>query len=201
MQRLLAITANSLNKPTYHPGDADGRIGPATNKAIVAFQHSFWKSPDGLVEPYTGKPNTFSRLVDNANRIPAILSKEKLSTLNADFRIKASIVVERLRDQGWHLRIVWGKRTKAENDALVAKGTASKTSKHLDGLAVDVIDTRVGYSNNRNHQYYLDLKRICQEAGVTWGGTFSTRWDPTHFEEKGIPVGAASKLSSGSAAC
>jgi hypothetical protein len=201
VQRLLCITANSLNKPEYHPGDADGRIGANTCQAIRAFQRSFWNSPDGLVEPYEGKANTFSRLVDNASRIPAVLDRTKMDTLNADFHVKASMVIDRMRDLGWHLRIIWGRRTKAENDALVQKGTASKTSKHLDGLAVDVIDTRVGYSSNRNHRYYSDLQRICQEVGVLWGGTFTKRWDPTHFEEKGIQVGPASQVPGISAMC
>lgn len=201
VQRLLSIASNSLNKREYHPGKIDGYIGPGTNKAIVAFQKSFWTTPDGLVEPSKNSTGTFSRLVAITNQIPAVQGTEKLSTLNADFRIKAGMAVDKMRALGWHLRIVWGRRTKSENDALVAKGIASKTSKHLDGLAVDMIDTRVGYSNDRKHQYYLDLKSICDEIGLTWGGSFSTRWDPTHFEEKGIPVGAASQLQGNSASC
>lgn len=52
-----------------------------------------------------------------------------------------------MENRGWNIRIVWGQRTKEENEVLVKKGVASRTSKHLSGEAVDLIDRKVGYSN------------------------------------------------------
>lgn len=89
-----------------------------------------------------------------------------------------------MENRGWNIRIVWGQRTKEENEVLVKKGVASRTSKHLSGEAVDLIDRKVGYSNNRNHKYYKDLSELAKKEGLAWGGNFTQRWDPCHIETK-----------------
>lgn len=106
----------------------------------------------------------------------------KLNGLDATFQAKVLAVVSEMEKLGWHIRIVWGLRTKAENDALVSQGVASPTSKHLDGKAVDMIDTRVGYDNSPQHKYYQDLGRIAKKYGLVWGGDWISRWDPCHIE-------------------
>lgn len=106
----------------------------------------------------------------------------KLNSLDPNFKPKAEKVVEQMRQKGWHLRVVWGRRTQVENDALVKQGRASPNSKHLTGEAVDLIDTRIGYSNNPNEPYYNDLESTVKGEGLTWGGNWTSPWDPTHFE-------------------
>ena len=113
---------------------------------------------------------------------PAVVGREKLDTLDPVFRTKAHRVVEKLRQKGWHLRLVWARRTQQENDELVTKGVASKHSKHLTGKALDLIDRHTGYTNDRNHKYYKDLEAAAKEVNVTWGGGFKNRWDPCHIE-------------------
>jgi len=108
----------------------------------------------------------------------------KLSGLNPGFQVKVRAVVSNMEKRGWRIRIVWGKRTKSENDSLVKKGFASRTSKHLSGKAVDLIDRSVGYSSNKGHQYYKDLKDLANKEGLIWGGSFTQRWDPCHIEAK-----------------
>lgn len=71
---------------------------------------------------------------------------------------------------GWPISIVYGFRTKAQNDALGKN--ASKTSKHLLGLAVDIIDTTVGYNIAFSHPFCKDLERFCINYGLYWGGNF-----------------------------
>lgn len=109
---------------------------------------------------------------------------EKLQGLDPIFKMKAKRVIEKMQRKGWKLRVVWGKRTQKENDKLVKRGTASKTSKHLQGKAVDLINRVDPYSMRKDHPYYKDLEKACKEVGVTWGGKFKSRWDPTHFEAK-----------------
>lgn len=87
-----------------------------------------------------------------------------------------------MESKGWSIRIVWGVRTKAENDALVEKKLASPSSKHLKGRAVDLVDRQTGYSNDRNHKFYKDLSAIAKRLNLRWGGDFSSRWDPCHIE-------------------
>ena len=111
-----------------------------------------------------------------------VVGIEKLDGLEANFRIKAKKVIDKMQEEGWKLRIVWAKRTAAENDELVEKGVAKENSKHLVGKAVDLIDRVVGYSKDKSHKYYKDLKEITKEVGVTWGGNWSNPWDPCHFE-------------------
>lgn len=107
---------------------------------------------------------------------------DKLKGLDMLFADKVRKTVSELEFLGWNIRIVWGKRTLDENMALVKKGYASRNSKHLTGHAVDLIDRKTGYSNDRNHKYYKDLERLAKQNGLNWGGNFSARWDPCHIE-------------------
>ena len=116
--------------------------------------------------------------------VHTVLGVEKLDGLDAEFRKKAKKVVDAMQAKGWKLKILWGKRTKEENDKLVEAGTASKTSKHLSGKAVDLINRLDPYPADKNHQYYKDMKEAVKAAELTWGGDFKSRWDPTHFEVK-----------------
>ena len=117
-----------------------------------------------------------------AKQVHDVVGREKLAGLDNLFRARALKVIAFLQEKGWQLRIVWGRRTPAENEALVNQGLASLTSKHLDGKALDLIDRGVGYSPNRSHPFYKDMEQACKAAGVVWGGHFSSRWDPCHFE-------------------
>ena len=111
-----------------------------------------------------------------------VVGLEKLDGLDPLFRVQARQVIEEMQQKGWKLRIVWGKHTKDENDALVEQGVASKKSKHLEGKALDLIDRHTGYTNDRNHKYYKDLQAVARKVRVTWGGDFTSRWDPCHVE-------------------
>lgn len=84
---------------------------------------------------------------------------EKLDTLESGFRQKALRVVDRVTDEGYDVRVVWGRRSQEENQVLVEKGLASPTSKHLTGSAVDLINRANPYPNDPLTPYYLDLRR------------------------------------------
>jgi len=115
---------------------------------------------------------------------------ERLNRLQPAFKKKAIAVIEDMEKLGWHISIVYGFRTKKQNDALGKN--ASKTSRHLLGLAVDIIDIKVGYNiayKHFSHPFCKDLERLCIKHNVYWGGNFvrknpKYRWDPCHFQEK-----------------
>ncbi|MFY9268868.1 MAG: M15 family metallopeptidase [Candidatus Manganitrophaceae bacterium] len=107
---------------------------------------------------------------------------EKLEGLNPVFKRKVENVIKKMEELGWRIRVVWGKRSQDENDALVKKKVASSKSKHLIGKAVDLIDRRIGYVDDPVHPFYKDLSRTAKEEGLIWGGDFHSRWDPCHIE-------------------
>ncbi len=109
---------------------------------------------------------------------------EKLIGLDPGFKKKVEKIVLEMENRGWRIRIVWGGRTKKENDILVKKGVASRISQHLFGKAVDLIDRTVGYTENRSHKFYQDLSELAKKEDVIWGGDFVARWDPCHIEKK-----------------
>ncbi|RMG58732.1 MAG: M15 family peptidase [Gammaproteobacteria bacterium] len=107
---------------------------------------------------------------------------EKLYGLQPDFRTKVEKIIHEMEMRGWSIRIVWGARTYEENQRLVNKGVASPHSKHLLGKAVDLIDRKTGYTENRDHRFYKDLSELARKYGLIWGGNFRSRWDPCHLE-------------------
>lgn len=88
-----------------------------------------------------------------------------------------------MEKRGWRIRIVWGKRTKYQNDALVRTGKASPHSKHLVGKACDLAERTLGNAmKEHNHKFYKDLSELAKQEGLIWGGDFKSRWDPCHIE-------------------
>lgn len=106
----------------------------------------------------------------------------KLNDLDPEFKSKVLKIIKELEADGYSLRVVWGRRTQEENDKLVKKGMASKTSKHLHGKGVDLINRKIGYSTKKDEPYYKKLEELAAKYGLIWGGNFSSRWDPNHLE-------------------
>jgi hypothetical protein len=132
------------------------------------------------------KPTDETAKADEAKKIRdahPVKGLDKLDTLDPAFKAKAEKLIEKMQEKGWDMRVVWGRRTQEENDALVEKGLASKTSKHLEGKGMDLINRADPYPDDHDNQYYKDMEAVAKEVGLTWGGDFSTRWDPTHVEE------------------
>jgi RHS repeat-associated protein len=117
----------------------------------------------------------------------SVKDADKLNTLRRGFRERATRVVNRMVDEGYDVRVVWGRRTPEENQVLVEKGLASPASKHLTGDAVDLINRADPYPDDPATRYYLDLRDAVKKEGLVWGGDCwgncnTNRWDPTHFE-------------------
>jgi flagellum-specific peptidoglycan hydrolase FlgJ len=122
------------------------------------------------------KPTQEAKPVEEATKpeeTPAAKTKhpvkgiEKLQNLDPEFRKKAEQFIEKMQEKGWKMRVVWAKRTQEENDALVERGTASKTSKHLDGKGVDLVNRENPYPDDPDDPYYKDMEATAKEVGVT----------------------------------
>lgn len=74
-------------------------------------------------------------------------------------------------------------RTPAEAAKLFARGTGSKNSMHLYGIACDVICNKHGWNCGKfGCRFYQDLGASVRAAGLEWGGTWKTRVDLPHFQ-------------------
>jgi hypothetical protein len=137
---------------------------------------------DDLERIVNGDVADGSQIPGSSGTTGSVRDAEKLDTLSATCREPAGRVVDRMVDDGYDVRVVWGRRTPEENEVLVEKGLASPTSQHLTGDAVDLINRANPYPNDRSNPYYLDLRDAVGAEGLVWGGNFTSRWDPTHFE-------------------
>jgi len=143
----VTIVQQLLVAAGMNPGAVDGYCGPKTKAAILGFQHTFLKHPDGVVDP---GGRTLARLNEAAEKrkMPrpsapqtppapskAILTdwsgdsvnwsqEKKLASLNSGFRQKAARVVERLKQAGFQPHIVYGWRSVARQKELVKAGNS-----------------------------------------------------------------------------
>lgn len=103
-----------------------------------------------------------------------------ISALDPRFQAPVSRVLSRLRDKGWDPVIRSGVRTQSEQDEKVAQGlSATRNSKHLDGLAADITDRKLGWDIPKDHPFWKDLQAIAEDEGLVSGA----RW---RLEKDGI---------------
>jgi hypothetical protein len=97
----------------------------------------------------------------------------KLAELNVNMCDKVYKVLAYLQARGWEPKIAEALRTKEQQQAKVDAGY-SKTmhSKHLEGLAADIIDQRYGWSESCPKKFWIHLGMAAQKYGLRWGGTF-----------------------------
>jgi RHS repeat-associated protein len=183
-----------------YSAEAQGGGGSGATRILRAEQVAAYTSDGnsesngagGSYEPDAESGKAAGRAAERASRqaghqIGSVNDVDRLENLDPEFREPAKRVVERMVDKGHNMRVLWGRRTQAENQVLVERGTASPTSKHLTGEAVDLINRANPYPNDPNNAYYLDLRDAAQKEGLVWGGfcwgdCVHNRWDPTHFE-------------------
>ena len=105
--------------------------------------------------------------------------------LDPDMQPKVLRVIQRLRELGWQAVMAEGIRTIKQQREKVNKGYSyTMKSKHLKGLAADIIDKRYGWSgpaSSKDFQFWIDLGRIAKEEGLFWGGDWKMR-DVAHVE-------------------
>lgn len=132
--------------------------------------------PAPPVEQTPADPNSKVVQIDTSN----------LNGLKPEFRVKVENVLRKLQAKGWQPKVAEGLRTVEQQKEKVQKGF-SKTlkSKHLDGLAADIIDKRYGWGKeaaNLDFQFWKDLGQAATEESLTWGGNFKNFPDVAHVE-------------------
>ena len=117
------------------------------------------------------------------------LDMRNLEGLDPSFSQKVVNILSTLQSQGWQPRVAEGLRTLEQQQQKIDQGRSSlknpQNSKHVQGLAVDIIDRRWGWGGeaaNTNHPFWNALGKAAQEEGLTWGGSWTTFKDVAHVE-------------------
>ncbi|MEP0879235.1 M15 family metallopeptidase [Funiculus sociatus GB2-M2] len=110
-----------------------------------------------------------------------------IESLEPAFQQKVGRVLVKVRAKGWQPKVAEGRRTIAEQREKVRRGV-SKTmrSKHLCGIAADIIDKRYGWGGpaaNTNFKFWKDLGAAAKSEGLVWGGDWRSFKDVAHLEE------------------
>ncbi len=121
-------------------------------------------------------------------KIPQI-DEGNLDGLDPMFAQQIKEVLFKLAQKGWQPRVAEGLRSLEQQQEKINQGHSSikdpKNSKHVQGVAVDIIDSRYGWggpASDLNFQFWLDLGEAAREAGLTWGGDWKTLKDVAHVE-------------------
>jgi hypothetical protein len=143
------------------------------------------------------------------NKEPTV--EDKIAGLSPAVRARARAIIEELNAAGWQAFVAEGRRTWEQQKEKVAKGY-SKTmhSKHLTGLAADIVDRRYLWEKVCPKRFWLELGSAAVRHGLRWGGSFGLEpkewaalrsallkrdfkaaldmkigWDPAHVEVAG----------------
>jgi peptidoglycan L-alanyl-D-glutamate endopeptidase CwlK len=209
-----------LKKAGVYPWKVDQQCGPKTVAAILEFQKSIMKSPDGLVEPggFTWR-NLSNPKGQPLNLTPPTTKAEwsgdsakwtqdkKLQSMNPELRPKVVKVLEKLTEKGFQPKIFFGWRSVAVQLELYEnKKSKVKFSFHnaqtKEGIpnsyAADIIDKRWAWGVEAKTNGFWDaLGKIAKEEGLVWGGDWTDPWDPAHIQSKQNSQLAAVKKESG----
>jgi peptidoglycan L-alanyl-D-glutamate endopeptidase CwlK len=99
-------------------------------------------------------------------------------------------LLRRLSAEGLTFKVIQGRRTQAEQDALYAKGrtkpgpkvTWTRNSRHLTGRAIDLALFQ-GKNVVWESKHYTRAGEIGEELGLVWGGRWKGgKTDKPHFE-------------------
>ena len=110
-------------------------------------------------------------------------TSRNLATLEEPARSAAYWLVWAARTAGYPVIITSSRRTKREQDALIAGGLSrARHSKHLDGQAFDI--DWYGWNRDDIPGWFWDQigPWAEQQLALKWGGRWSSPYDPGHFE-------------------
>lgn len=202
VQRLLA-------KSGLNPGPVDGICGKRTITAIIAFQGRFLVQPDGRVDP---NGQTLRRLNKSSAKVPApsassfgqaVTGEEwtgdssqwpqdkKLRSLAHTFAPKVKSVITALSARGFQPHIIYGWRSVAVQQKLVAEGRSKvrfsfHNAQTLTGIpnawAADIVDKRWLWNEPNCMTFFKALGEEAKKGGLVWGGDWADFRDWAHIQ-------------------
>jgi peptidoglycan L-alanyl-D-glutamate endopeptidase CwlK len=117
-------------------------------------------------------------------------SEKNLATVQPQLQRLGRELLRRLAAEGLTFKVIQGRRTQAEQDALWAKGrtkpgpkvTWTLKSRHLTGRAIDLALFQ-GKNVVWESKHYTRAGEIGEELGLVWGGRWKGgKTDKPHFE-------------------
>ena len=117
-------------------------------------------------------------------------SEKNLATVQPRLEQIGRELLRRLAAEGLTFKVIQGRRTQAEQDALYAKGrtapgpkvTWTRNSRHLTGRAIDLALFQ-GKNVVWESKHYTRAGEIGEELGLVWGGRWrGGKTDKPHFE-------------------
>lgn len=209
-----------LKKIGAFHGNVDGVCGPETKAAILNFQKTIMKVPDGRIDP---AGHSWTALAHPGVK-PLVLSpattkgewsgdsskwtqEKKLSSLNPDLRPKVEKILKTLTDAGFQPKIFFGWRSvQVQLEIYKAGNTKIKFSFHNaqkpDGrpnaYAADIVDKRWGWDDAaKKNGFWTALGKAAKDQGLVWGGDWKGFTDVAHVQNKQNSELAAVKSESG----
>ncbi len=117
-------------------------------------------------------------------------SEKNLATVEPRLQKLGRELLRRLAAEGLTFKVIQGRRTQAEQDALWAKGrtkpgpkvTWTRNSRHLTGRAIDLA-LFSGKNVVWESKHYTRAGEIGEQLGLVWGGRWKGgKTDRPHFE-------------------
>lgn len=185
------------------PLAVDRKVGPATIKAILAFQARFLREPDGRVDPGGRTLGELNKSAQGRSVPPEEKAEwtgdsskwsqdKKLRSMDARFNKKVVNVLAALKKRGFQPSIFFGWRSVQVQLELVKKGNSTvKFSFHnaqkRDGTpnayAADIIDTRWAWgANAEKNGFWKALGEEAKVEGLYWGGDWTSFKDWAHIQ-------------------
>ena len=190
-----------LKSKGYDPGPIDGICGRNTVKAIRAFQSTFLKNPDGVVEPNrktwlklssTNSISTKPNLIRWDGDSTQWSQDKKLQSMTPNLRPKVEAVLEALKQRAFNPTIFYGWRSVAVQLQLYNKGNskvkfsfhnAQKPDGTPNSYAADIIDSRYGWSTQADTSgFWKALGEEAKKQSLHWGGDWASFRDWAHVQ-------------------
>ena len=219
------VVQKLLLKVGMHPGKLDGVFGPKTKTAIIGFQSRFMTRPDGRIDPngltlsrLNGTPR---KVVSGAPPKPAQLGStiqdwtgdsaqwsqaKKLQSLESGFAAKVSKVIDALAAAGFQPHIIYGWRSVAVQQHLVASGRSkvrfsfhnAQTPQGVPSAwAADIVDKRWLWNEPDCMKFFNALGEAANSEGLVWGGDWAGFRDWAHIQGRQNNELSAVKRESG----
>jgi hypothetical protein len=169
-------------------GSKAGRLPTSPSSSDLSTKN-FTTAPNTTAKAEASKPSLQSE-AKASGWVADPRSEKNLATVQPQLQKLGRELLRRLAAEGLTFKIIQGRRTQAEQDALWAKGrtkpgpkvTWTRNSRHLTGRAIDIA-LFSGKNVVWESKHYTRAGEIGEELGLVWGGRWKGgKTDKPHFE-------------------